>query len=380
VKKTLLNWGLIFGLPILVLTLCLASAAHAVVVNAAFLHSPHLLVGGTTIGAGAVTLLDWAKQIDPDGKTATVAELLSQTNEILEDMVWKEGNLPTGERIIQETGLPAVYYRLLNQGVAKSKGTTAQIDEQCAILEARSEIDADIVDLNGNTAAFRLSAARRFIESMNQSFANTLIYGNSGANPEQFTGLAIRYSSLSAANADNIITGGGSGSDNTSIYLGTWGTETGYGIFPKGSKAGLVHEDLGLGDAFDGSNNRFRAYMDRWQWKGGFALKDWRYFVRIANIDKSDLIADGSGATVKLIEYMAKAIDRIPNPGMGKMVFYCNRTLKSMLRIQAMNKSVAQLGFEPAINQFGKSIHQLTFLGIPVRTVDKILNTEAAVS
>ena len=70
-----------------------------------------------TVGSLALTYADWAKRLDPDGKTATVVELLSQTNEILEDAVFMEGNLPTGHRVSIRTGLPDVYWRSINQGV-----------------------------------------------------------------------------------------------------------------------------------------------------------------------------------------------------------------------------------------------------------------------
>ena len=42
--------------------------------------------------------------------------------------MFKEGNLPTGERVIIRTGLPSVYWRALNQGIPNIKSTTAQID------------------------------------------------------------------------------------------------------------------------------------------------------------------------------------------------------------------------------------------------------------
>lgn len=370
----------VFAIAMLAIALGMPSLALAESSVRALPDTLNITIVGATLGASVATLLDHAKRMEPNGSVAKVAELLSQSNAILEDMQWKEGNLPTGERVTVRTGLPSVAWRLLNKGVAKSKSTTAQIDEQVGMLEARSEIDVDLAALNGNSDAFRLSEASAFLEAMNQEFAQTLLYGNSGTAQEEFTGLAVRYSSLSAANGQNIINAGGVQSDNTSIWLVVWGPNSVYGIFPKGSKAGLVHEDLGTGDAFDSDNNRFRALMDRWQWKGGIALKDWRYVVRIANIDVSSLVADASGATVKLMEYMSKAIDRIPTLGMGRPVFYANRTVASMLRLQAMNKSVANIGFHPAVNQFGKSIHELQFNGIPVRLVDQILETEALVS
>lgn len=338
-----------------------------------------------TIGSTVLTLADWAKRLDPDGKVPSIVELLSQTNEILQDMLFKEGNLPTGDRLTVRTGLPTAAWRLLNKGVAKSKSNTAQIDEHCGMLESRSEVDKDLADLNGNTAAFRLSEAQAFVEAMNQEMASTLFYGNSGVAPEEFTGLSIRYSDLDATNGQNILEAGGAGSDNTSVWLVGWGANTCYGIFPKGSKAGLIHEDLGLIDAFDSDNNRFRAYADRWQWKCGIALRDWRYVVRIPNIDISDTLglatSQATTASTFLPKLMSRAIDRIPSLGMARLVFYANRTVMSNLRVMAMEKSNNVLSIEEGLNQFGQRIQGgLKFLGIPVRTCDALIETEAEVT
>ena len=150
--------------------------------------------------------------------------------------MFKEGNLPTGERVIVRTGLPSVYWRALNQGIPGSKSTTAQIDEACGILEARSEVDKDLAMLNGNTAQFRLSEDTAFLEAMNQTQAETMFYGNPGTDPKKFLGLAPRYGDLSADNAVNILNAGGSGADNASVYLVVWGDQTVYCPFPKGSK------------------------------------------------------------------------------------------------------------------------------------------------
>ena len=65
-----------------------------------------------TIGNTVATLNDWAKRLDPDGKIAKIVEMLSQKNAILDNMLFKEGNLPTGEQATIRTGLPDVYYRL----------------------------------------------------------------------------------------------------------------------------------------------------------------------------------------------------------------------------------------------------------------------------
>lgn len=332
----------------------------------------------SALGANVLTLADWAKRIDPDGKTPKIVELLSQSNEILADMLWKEGNLPTGERTTVRTGLPSVYWRLLNAGVQPSKSTTAQIDEGVGMLEAYSEVDKDLAELNGNVSSFRLTEAQAFIEAMNQEMASTLFYGNSSTAPEEFNGLSIRYSSTSAGNGQNLILGGGAGSDNSSIYLVVWGPQTVHGIFPKGSKAGLQHEDLGLVTVETTAGiagNRMRAYQDHWQWKCGIALKDWRYVVRIPNIDISNLVGKSSAAD--LFDLMIKATHRIPNLGMGKPVFYMNRSCFQMLDIQGRDDVISGGGLRHDMVE-GKRLS--SFRGIPVRICDAITEAEGLVS
>jgi hypothetical protein len=338
----------------------------------------------STLSTSNLTLADWAKRSDPDGRIPIIAELLSQSNEILEDCVFKEGNLPTGERVVVRTGLPAVYWRALNQGIPSSKSTTAQVDEAAGILEARSEVDKDLAMLNGNTAQFRLSEDTAFLEAMNQTQATTLFYGNPGTDPKQFLGLAARYSSTSAANAQNILSAGGSGSDNTSVYLVVWGDQTVYCHFPKGSKAGLIHEDLGEQTVYNSDGTRLQAYATRYQWKNGLVVKDWRYVVRICNIDVSDLIGQtgtqAASAATNIVKLMARSLYRIPNMAMGRAAFYMNRTVHSGLSIAALDKSQYVLKINEGLSQFGTPYSWLSFLGVPLRRVDAIINTEAVVS
>lgn len=336
-----------------------------------------------TLGVKNPTLLDVAKSLDPDGTTAGVVELLNQTNEILLDASWIEGNLPTGHRTTVRTGLPVAIWRRLYGGVPPSKSTRAQVDEATGMLEARNEIDVDVANLNGNTAAFRLSEAAAFLESMNENLASTLFYGDTTVNPERFNGLATRYSAISGApNGNNIVDCGGTGSNNCSIWLVTWGDQTLTGIFPKGSKAGIFHQDLGEIDAFDASNNRFRAVADRWQWKCGIALKDWRYTARAANINVADLVTSvtptfpGVNGTspVSLPDVLIELTARLPRANMGRSAFYVTRKVGKMLRRQAMNKSQNALSIEQAQGQI-----TVSFLGIPIRIVDSLLETEARV-
>lgn len=323
-----------------------------------------------------LTLHDWAKRLDPDGKVPSIVELLSQTNEIVADAMFIEGNLPTGHRTTVRTGLPVVAWRLLNNGVAAGKSTTAQLDEQCGMLEAWSEVDKDLAELNGNTSSFRLSEGMSFIEAMNQEMATTMFYGNTSITPEKFTGLSVRYSSLAAGNAQNIIDAGGTGTDNASVWLVNWGYHSLCGIFPKGSRAGLVHEDLGLitVETANGiGGGRMRAYRDHWQWKVGVALKDWRYVVRIANIDVSNLVTESAAAN--LTKAMIRSMYRLPSQSLGKNVFYMNRTAAEMLDIQRLNS----VGGGGMVESMVDGKRTMMFRGVPIRVCDALLNTEARV-
>jgi hypothetical protein len=326
-----------------------------------------------TIGTTALTLIDWAKRLDPNGNTADLVELLNTVNPILTDAAVVEGNLPVGHRTTIRTGLPSVTWRLLNYGVQPSKSTTVQVDDATGMLEAYSQVDKDLANLNGNTASFRLSEDRAFIEAMTQEMASTLFYGNVLTDAKKFTGLSPRYSSLSANNAQNIIDGGGTSTDNTSIWLITWSDQTTHLIFPKGSKAGLQSRDLGEWTLTDAAGGLYQGYRSHYKWDVGLSMRDWRYNVRICNLDVSNLAANSSAAN--LIQLMVKALHRLPTMGMGRSVFYVNRTVGSALDIQAMSGTNMHLLMGQAAGEYVTS-----FRGIPIRTTDALLNTETRVT
>lgn len=337
-----------------------------------------------TLSTGQLTLADWSKRTGPDGKIDPVAELLSQQNDVLEDIVFKEANQPTSHVVNIRTGLPTVYWRAYNQGVPSSKSTTAQVTEPCAMLEARSHIDAKLLALNNNSAEFRLSEESAFIEAMNQEMTGKLFNGNVGTDAKTFSGLATRYSSTTAGNGGNVLLAGGAGSDNASVYLVVWGEQTVFCPFPKGSRAGLQSRDLGEESVQDANGNWFQAARSLFQWDCGLVVKDWRYVVRIANIDVSDWIgvtgSQASAAATNLLKLMMRAIARIPNFNMGRAAFYANRSIQEGLMIQALEKSNAALGIKDALTQFGTKINQLEFMGIPVRGVDQLGIAETLVS
>ena len=321
------------------------------------------------------TLLDVSKRLDPNGKIDSIVELMAAQNPILEDMSFQEGNLATGHKTTVRTGLPTPTWRKLYGGVQPGKSTTAQVTDSCGMLEAYAEVDKALADLNGNSAAFRLSEDAGHIEGMAQEHASTLFYGNEGTEPEAFTGLAPRYNSLAAQNADNIIDAfSGSGGDLTSIWLCVWGPQTGFGIYPKGSQGGLQMSDKGQVtiENVDGAGGRMEGYRTHYRMDAGLTIRDWRYFVRIANIDVSEL---GTLANTKnIITWMIQAAERIPQLGKGRACFYMNRNIREKLRLGILEKVSSNLNWESVA---GKRV--MTFDDIPVRRSDALISTESRV-
>jgi hypothetical protein len=321
------------------------------------------------------TLADVAARMLPNGGIdPNIVELLNETNEILDDMTVIEANGFTEHKTTVRSGLPSGTWRKLNYGVQPEKSRTVQVKDSMGMLETYAQVDKALADLNGNSASWRMSEDRAFIEGMNQNMATTLFYGDSSVDPERFMGLAPRYNSLSAENAMNIIDAGGTGSDNASIWLVVWGPNTCHTIYPKGSPAGLQSRDLGEDTLTDAAGGLYQGYRTHYKWDIGCTLRDWRYVVRIANIDVSDLTKNAS-AGADLIDLLTQAVELIPNVGMGRPAFYMPRRLRSFLRRQITNKVAAStLTMEDVA---GKKV--VSFDGIPCRRTDALLLTEARV-
>lgn len=333
-----------------------------------------------------VTLLDVAKSRDPDGKTAKVVEVLSRMNPLVEVLPFVEANgQQTHVTTIRTGALPKAIWRKYNQGVPPGKSARVQITETMGMLEARAEVDERLVKLNADPAAFRLSESIAFMEGINQQAEDAFFYGSiEGGIP--FTGIAPRYNSLSGDTKDYIIDCSGStptAGKQTSIYVMVLGEQTVHGIYPKGSKAGLEHTDLGIGDAFDDQKNRYRAYMDLWRWDLGLVVRDHRAIVRIANIEAADLLTAGLGsstqaanATTNILRAIIEAKNRIPRVvrAQGRLVAFMNQRCKTAFELIGLEKSVnaAKLleGQKQAVNGWD---------GVEFIVSDAIVNTEAVV-
>ncbi len=331
----------------------------------------------STMGDSNPTLADLAKRLDPKGKIDRIVEILSTEEEVLDDMVVIEGNLPTGHRATLRSSLPEPTWRRLNKGVPTTKSNTTQVTASCGMLEDYGEVDKAIADLNGNSADWRLSEDKGKIMAFTKKLSGAIFYGNSNVYPEMPMGLGPMFATSSSDVDDSgshILKAGGSGDDNTSIWLVCWGSDTVHGFYPKGSKIGIQMSDKGQVTLSDGEGGQYEGYRTHYKWDIGLMVRDWRYIVRIANIDVSSLTKDAS-AGADLIDLMIQASELIPTLRAGRPAWYCNRTISSFLRRQILNKDNVLLDISEIA---GKRV--TTFDQIPVRRVDAILNTESLVS
>jgi hypothetical protein len=330
----------------------------------------------------SLTLNDWLSRTDPKGDLAgarEIVEVLNEESPVLDDAMFMEANGITSHRTIIRTGLPSVAWRLLNYGVPKSKSTTMQVDDRVGMLETWSAVDASLAALNGQSREFMLSEEAAFIEAMGQEVAKTIFYGDLEINAASFLGLTPRYSTFDQSKADsakNVINyGGANAGTNASLWFLTWGDRMLHMIYPKGSPLGLKRTVLNGGEpkeVTDENGDEFMGIKTHYKWDMGLTLRDWRYCVRICNIDTADLTAmiQGGAATSglnKLYRFMIEAINLIPNVNKGRTICYAPREVCSMLDMIAAEKSNVNL----TINEFmGKKVTH--FKGIPVKREDAL--------
>ena len=314
-------------------------------------------------------LIDYAKQFDPSGQELAIAEVLSQSNDIIGDALVKESSLDSGHEYAVRTGIPEGTWRRAYQGIEPAKATTKVVVESYGTLSAYSVVDKLVAEKGGHVDAVRSGQSRAIIAGMANTMASNLIYGNVGATPERFTGLAERYNDLqNAESARNVIDAGGTtNGQNSSIYLVVWDADKVFTFFPKGSKAGIQRVDYGLVTHTDASGNEFPAYKEYFEWKLGLAVQDWRYAGRICNIDTQNIPST-------LIDDMCDLEEKIQSLSLGKPVWYMNRTIKAALRKLASSRTNVQYTPDQITSR-----PLMTFNEIPVHICDAITDTENVV-
>jgi hypothetical protein len=321
------------------------------------------------------TLLDAARLKDPDGKQAKVIALLQGRNALLEDAVAVECNRDTGYQWTVDTELPSVEWRPVNAGVAPSKGTSSQMVETCGLLETSSQVDIELLKLGNNEQVIRFDQARKHLTAMNRELERALVYESQKDHPERLTGFIPRYTSLSQNWHEQIISSqiSHSGSDGTSVIAVCWGPDSCHLIYPKGTVGGVEHKDMGEQRVTDAAGKRLTVKEDVWTARLGLAIPDPRFVAVLRNIDTGAIAKTGK----LLIEDMISLQEQIEDEKMGRCAFYCNRLVRTYLRLQTAD-TVAGAGPVHFDEIGGKKV--LMFGGWPVRRSDEILNTESYIS
>lgn len=319
-----------------------------------------------------------------------VIELLSVNNPILDDAIATQCNMDAVHRHTIRTGLPTVAWGRLYQGVPQSKATLQQVDDTTGFMETSSIVDVRLLQLASDPAKMRLTEAAPYLEALNQEMATGMFYHDLATTPERFRGLAARYNTYNTnvpnpynpTIANQVIHGGGSGANNTSIWFVTWADHATTLLYPKNTSGGVDAQDKGEQRVLDASGNPYYVKEMLWRWHVGLAVKDWRYNARIANID----VAQMRAGNVDLWALLRRAYYRLYQTyGVGakggRTAIYMNREVLEILDAQSTDRALLTANS----NFTGLSQTQVegrivrTYRDIPIRMTDAILNTEALV-
>lgn len=336
-----------------------------------------------TIGNSYLGLIDLYKREGRNGNLTPVIEALNTINPLGEDAVYVECNQGREHLTTIRTGLPAVTWGRLYQGIPSSKSTTMQVTDTTGFVEGRSQVDERLLAISKNPGAVRMSEAQPFLESIAQDVQTNFFYSDTTTTPERFKGLGARYNTLSNS---NVVNGGGAGSDNASIWFVTWGEQQTSLIYPEGTAAGVDRIDRGSQQVADDLGNYYFAKVEEFRQHVGVSVKDWRWNARVANIDVSNAIA----GSVDVYGLMTSAYYRMQrrrnanmrNGGMisqGRTVIYMNRTMLEVLDKLATNAG-ADDNFIRLRPQEIEGREVMTWRGLPIRETDALINAEALVA
>lgn len=335
-----------------------------------------------TLGTTYLNLIDQMKS-GGDGMWEIV-EALHILTPFMQDANVMTANKGTKHVTGVRTGLPSVTWGALYQGIPQSKGNYTQVEDTTGFVEGLSTVDERLLKLYGEkAAAMRRSEGIGFLEAIAQEVSQSIWYSDVNVNGKKFHGLGPRYNTL--ANPC-VVPGGGSGSDNTSIWMVTHGDGHTSMITPEGVTAGVTQEDMGRQRVLDGDGNPYYVREEKFEQHVGVTVKDWRSTGRVANIDVSEALA-GNVDVYALIRSLFYSLNGRRHykfngegkPADGRTVLYMNRQMLEVLDMLGTNGGASDsfVRLRP-MELMGQEV--MSWRGIPIREDDSILSTEAAIS
>lgn len=316
-----------------------------------------------------------AKRSDPSGGLVEIFESMNEINPILQFIPAMQCNRRFSHQISRRTSVPSGTWRKAYKGVAAKASTTQIVNTPCALLEARSEVDEDLVDTSDDPAGTRRQEDMAFVEGLSQQVMEAIISGTTEGSPEEINGLQQYLDDLSQL---TVFDGGNSG--GTSIYVVDFSPKTTFMIYPSGA-AGRGPLGLNINTnptggngkekVFDGDDNPYYAYVTQFKWWVGLVVRDEIAIGRIANINPtvggSNTFAEND--LIELLNY-----GRF-NPRTTYIL--TSKEVKAQMQIKAKDK--ANVNFTTVNALSGEEV---TMFGgyAPVMRCDAIGTSESAVT
>lgn len=341
----------------------------------------------TAVGGTLPTLIDQAKTHGQFGEVLPIVNTLSKATPLAGMSYWEQSNLPNGQLSVRVTGKPTSTVRRVNQAIAPSKMTAAQITEVLCEFASLSKIDPATLRGFASPMQERARLEKLHPEVLMEDLEETLITGASSDGNGEFDGFYARPE-LSALGDQCLGAGGTGGSVQSSILLVYWGTDTCKIVYQRGTLAGVEHKDYGDGLS-TGTTGAGGSELPMWKsWfslNAGLSIPDPQSVVRCANI----LVGDVKGVsgtqektdyTTNIVYRMSEMLDRVPARVKSKArgMWIMPRSVKSGFNIQILAHTFSNVYAPGQLTAIGQSPD--TMYGLPIAICDLMGYTEGQVS
>jgi formylmethanofuran dehydrogenase subunit D len=319
---------------------------------------------------GQMTLLELAKRHGPDQRLMRIADIATERNEILQDMVWVEANGIDSHTFNQKISEPEGTWGRINRGGEFETMRSRQIKSDIKMLEGYNQIDERLLMKFREPAAARAQEDMAYLAGMTKNIVRTMLYGNANVNPDQLHGLYNRseFTSLGAQCLDN---GGGAGTGLTDIWLMRHSADNGiFFFYPSGDATQMIQSrDLGRELVYDANGKPYQAYVSYHKYNIGYDIVDPRNIIRIANVDPDSATSTQRFDPDVLIDALAQMYDQ-----QGVVIYVSRATWANMVKY-AKDKT----NIEWAPEEYGGRWIR-SFIGLPVKLIDQLASYDTAVS
>jgi len=325
----------------------------------------------------ALSLLDQMTPVEVarrfgSAESVKIIESLSQTNELLLDAYFTQASDGTIHKTTQRSTLPTGTRRIYGQGVPSQTSQTKQLEDFIEMIEAYSDIDADMADHAPSTKALLESEDTAFLNGLGLTQLDDLLYAKRSDGPEYLNGIYCRFGATAAADPSNVFKVETSGSNLASILIMKWGPGFGEMFYPRGEDGVGVHREFrGKQDVMVSAGppaTYMPVYRTFFKAHFGIANRHPLAMKRVCNINPASSTGDN------VCKALIAARNKLP-PGQGNVVLYCNSDVKTIFDQYALTKTNQ---FYTADDPWGRKITM--FGDMRIRQLERMLSTEALVS